>query len=92
MVYDSARLSMLKNQDWHGARVNLEFLFEKHVSSEVETVYRLSEAFNQFGWSPILNLSTHYYLELVREFYANIVSKTNHSGELMESWVCGRRT
>ena len=67
----------------------MEFLFEKHVSSEVETAFQISEAFDQLGWAPILRLPTTYYPELVREFYANIINKARHSGELVESWVRG---
>ena len=43
-VFDSARFSTLRNQEWHEAHANLEFLFEMHVSPGVEIVYRISEA------------------------------------------------
>ena len=89
-VFDSAKFTGLRNQEWHEAHANFEFLFEMHVSPEIEVVYYIKEVFNQLGWMPILTLSTHYYPNLVREFYANIENKARHSGELLESWVRGR--
>ena len=68
---------------------NLECIIEKHVSSEIKTIYRISKVFTQLGWAPMLLLPTHYYLDMVSEFYANIFSKACHSAELVDSWVCG---
>ena len=52
-------------------------------------VYCIWKAFTQLGWTPMLILPTHYYPNMVREFYANIVNKASHSGELVDSWVYG---
>ncbi|XP_071932873.1 uncharacterized protein [Coffea arabica] len=90
-VFDSARFTNRRNQEWHEEHANLEFLFEMHVNPTVEMMYNISEAFAQQGWAPILTLPNHYYPDLVREFYANIESKARHSGEIVESWVRGRR-
>ena len=90
-VFDSAKFSTLRNQEWHEEHADLEFIFEMHVSPEVEMVYRISEAFDQLGWVPILTFPTYYYPDLVREFYANIEYKARHSGEMVEFWVRGRR-
>ena len=60
------------------------------MSSEIELVYHISEAFNQLGWSLILNLAIYYYPEVVHEFYANIVNKTCHNEELVELWMRGK--
>ncbi|XP_071927454.1 uncharacterized protein [Coffea arabica] len=90
-VFDSARFNNRRNQEWHEEHANLEFLFEMHISPKIEMVYRISEAFAQFGWALILTLPDHYYPDLVREFYANIESKARHSGEMVKSWVCERR-
>ena len=89
-IIDSAKFTSLKNQEWHESHANLEFFFEMHVSPKIEVVYHISEAFNQLDWAPILTLSTHYNLDLMREFYANIDNKARHSGEMVESWVRGR--
>ncbi|XP_027125024.1 uncharacterized protein [Coffea arabica] len=90
-IFDSARFSTLQHQKWYEAHANLEFLFEKHVSTEVENAFQISEAFDQLGWAPILRLPVYYYPELVREFYANIINKAKHSGEKVESFVRGTR-
>ena len=71
-IFDSAKFTNLRNQEWHEMQANLEFLFEMHVSSEVKMIYRISEVFNQLGWVPILTLPTHFHPDFVREFYANI--------------------
>nr|XP_027109000.1 uncharacterized protein LOC113728837 [Coffea arabica] len=86
-IFDSAKFTSLRNQEWHEVHANLEFLFEMHVSSKIEVVYCISEAFNQLGWAPILTLPTHYYPDLICEFYANIDNKPRHSGKMVESWV-----
>ena len=57
------------------------------MSAEVEAAFQISQAFDQLGWAPILRLSTHYYPELVHEFYANIINKAKHGGETVESFV-----
>ena len=88
-IYDSAKFSIQRNQEWHEPRANLEFIFEKHVGSEIETVYYIFEAFTQLGWALILTLLTHCYPELVYEFYANIINKASHSEELVDSWGRG---
>ncbi|XP_027166325.1 uncharacterized protein LOC113766318 [Coffea eugenioides] len=88
-IFDSAKFSTLQHQEWYKAHANLEFLFEKHVSPEVETAFQISETFDQLGWEPILRLPDYYYLNLVREFYANIINKAKHSGEKVESFVRG---
>ena len=90
-VFDSARFTTLRNQEWHEEYAIWSSFSEMHVSPEIETVYHLSEAFNQLGWAPILTLSTHYHSYLVREFYANIEYKAHHSGEMLGSWMHGRR-
>ena len=36
-------------------------------------------------------MPTHYYPDLVHEFFANIEYKARHDGEMVESWVRGRR-
>ena len=64
-VFDSARFNNRRNQEWHEEHANLEFLFEMHVSPEVEMVHRISEAFAQLGWGPILTIPNHYYPDLV---------------------------
>ena len=86
-VYDSVRFSIRRNQEWHKTHANLEFIFEKHISLKIETVYHIFETFTQFDWVSILTLPTHYYSDLVREFYANIINKASHSRELVDSWV-----
>ena len=58
---------------------------KKHVSSKIQMVYHISEVFTQFGWAPILILPTHYYPDLVHEFYASIVNKASNSGKLVNS-------
>ena len=49
VIFDSARFFTQQHQEWYKAHANLEFLFEKHVSFEVETVFQISEAFDQLG-------------------------------------------
>ena len=90
-VFDSAKFISFWNQEWHEAHANLEFLWDMHVSAEIEMVYHISEAFNQLDWALILKLPTHFYPDSVWEFYANIDYKVCHSGEMVESWVQGRR-
>ena len=68
MIFDSARFSTQQHQEWYKAYANLEFLFEKHVSSEVKTAFQISEAFDLLGWAQILRLPTSYYPELVHRF------------------------
>ena len=89
IVFDSARFTTLRNQEWHEEYAIWSSFSEMHVSPEIETVYHLSEAFNQLRWAPILTLSTHYHSYLVREFYANIESKEHHRGEILGSWMDG---
>ena len=45
-IFDSAKFTNRRNQEWHEEHANLEFLFEMHVSPEVEMMYRISEAFD----------------------------------------------
>ena len=58
---------------------------------EVDDHYKVSEAFARFGWKNIVNLSRHYYSNMVRDFYANVEDKHRYSGNQIISWVCGTR-
>lgn len=46
-----------------------------NVDSTFDNQYHFHELFDRFGWERMLDLPVHYYLALVREFYANIDQK-----------------
>ena len=69
----------------------MEFIYEMHLTSEIDAVYCITEAFELLEWAPILSLPHHIYPNLVREFYANIDNKKGYSGEEIRSFVRGRQ-
>lgn len=89
--YDAIRFTSKENQEWYEAREHKGFIFEMHVAPDVNAEFKLTEAFDILGWGPILTLPDHYYPQLVKEFYANVVNKSGHSGENIRSYVRGRR-
>ncbi|XP_071928410.1 uncharacterized protein [Coffea arabica] len=89
--YDTTRFISLENQKWYKTRLDKEIIIEKQLTPEVDDHYKVSTAFGQLGWANILKLSRHYYPNLVREFYANVEDKQIHSGNLIVSWVRGKR-
>ena len=38
-IFDSAKFTNHRNQEWHKEHANLEFLFKMHVSPAIETIY-----------------------------------------------------
>ncbi|XP_071933319.1 uncharacterized protein [Coffea arabica] len=89
--YDTTRFTSIENQQWYEAGLDKEIIVEKHLAPEVDDHYKISTAFKRLGWEDILKLPKHYYPNLIREFYANVEDKHSHSGNLIESWVRGKR-
>ena len=89
--YDTTRFTSLENQQWYEFGLDKEIIIEKHLAPEVDAHYHISTAFKLLGWENILQLPKHYYPTLVREFYANVENKESHSGNLIVSWVRGKR-
>ncbi|XP_027178132.1 uncharacterized protein LOC113777297 [Coffea eugenioides] len=89
--YDTTRFTSLENQEWYEAGLAKEIIIEKHLAPEVDAHYHISTAFKRLGWENILQLPKYYYPNLVREFYANVENKQSHSGNLIVSWVRGRK-
>lgn len=49
------------------------------MAANVGNYFHVEETFVRLGWDPILNLPERIYLNLVREFYTNMVDKEDHS-------------
>ncbi|CAH9115223.1 unnamed protein product [Cuscuta epithymum] len=55
----------------------------KTVDPKINTLCRISEAYDKLGWTIILTLTRAYYSRLVRENYANIEKKTDSFGDIV---------
>ena len=75
---------------WMSALKNRDFVVETSVDHQIDSMYEITQSFRNIGWDSILQFKGIFYLELVREFYANISNKHRRSSKIT-STVRGKR-
>lgn len=64
-------------------------IFEKSFDEHVTQHLLLTTFFDNIDWEPLFHLSGDYYLDLVREFYATMLHKTDKTLKTIISPVKG---
>ena len=72
---DPARFLNRDNETWYEQRLNVPFIVEKTIAQSIDDSFDIVSHFQDLGWESVLYLNTPYYPKLVKEFFANIVSK-----------------
>ncbi|KAI5673608.1 hypothetical protein M9H77_13972 [Catharanthus roseus] len=77
--------------EWLANRSSLNMIIEKSFGEEVIEHFRLENLFRGLGWIPLLYLSGDYYPDLVREFCATMLHKTDNDLPIIIFHVKGVR-
>ena len=87
--FDQLRFTSEANQNWLQARPRAGMIVERIVDPLVDEQFKITHAFETFGWESFLHLSGMYYPGLVKEFYANIENKNDKKSREIQSFVKG---